>query len=395
MGDKPIGKPPESSGDSRPPRPEDDFYLPDFCAPSMVLGVVLIAELVAIVLSLARGSPGFEFFADLAKTSLLMLWVGLAASAALCWGRPRLARMSVGGASAWAMALALGAVALVSEAVYWLGIFYPSVAGILLNLPGVPSLLCATGGVCEQPILVGTVPEWFPRNHGRFLAANLGIAGVVTALALRYYYVSNEWRRTVKRQAESRIHALQARIRPHFLFNSMNTIAALTRANPEAAEQAVEDLADLFRASLGDSGRLVSLDEELEIARTYERIENQRLGDRLNVEWDLEELPGDIGIPALTLQPLIENAIYHGIEPRTEGGPVNIRARNSAGKLNITITNPAPDQSKNQRPGNRMALDNIRERLELCFGKEASMETFVDKELYQVRMSLPSQSSQS
>ena len=379
--------------DSASSRPDDDFYLPDFCAPGMVLGVVLIAELVAIVLSLARGSSGFDFFADLAKTSLLMLWMGLAASAALCIARPRLASMSVTAATVTALFLALGAVALISEAVYWLGRFYPEIAGLLLNLPGIPALLCATGGPCTTPILVGTVPDWFPTDHGRFLAANLGIAGVVTALALRYYYVSNQWRSNVRRQAESRINALQARIRPHFLFNSMNTIAALTRANPEAAEQAVEDLADLFRASLSESGQMVSLDEELEIARTYERIEAQRLGDRLRVQWELDELPPDVGIPALTLQPLIENAIYHGIEPRTDGGTVRVQARNTGGKLQIIITNPAPEKDHSQRPGNRMALDNIRERLELCFGADASMETSVDDKLYRVCMTLPAQTN--
>src|SRR5690606_35547004 len=116
---------------------------------------------------------------------------------------------------------------------------------------------------------------------------------------------------------------LQARIRPHFLFNSMNTIASLTRSNPEQAEQAIEDLADLFRASLGDAHTQISLEDELEIARTHQRIEQLRLGDRLRVSWDIDGLPPRAQVPCLIVQPLLENAVYHGIEMLPAGGTVH------------------------------------------------------------------------
>ena len=128
-------------------------------------------------------------------------------------------------------------------------------------------------------------------DHWTFLVRNAGITFVVTALALRYFYVTHEWRHNVELQATARVHALQARIRPHFLFNSMNTIAALTRSNPARAEEAVQDLADLFRANLNEKRNQISLAEEIDVARTYQRMEQLRLGDRLRVDWKIDALP--------------------------------------------------------------------------------------------------------
>ena len=126
---------------------------------------------------------------------------------------------------------------------------------------------------------------------------------------LRYFYVTHQWRSNLESVAESRFAALQARIRPHFLFNSMNTIASLTRSDPAAAERAIEDLADLFRASLGNSNEPISLEQELEVTRVYQRMEEQRLGDRLKVDWQLDNVPMQTRVPGLTIQPLLENAI--------------------------------------------------------------------------------------
>ncbi|MBK6350801.1 MAG: histidine kinase [Proteobacteria bacterium] len=171
---------------------------------------------------------------------------------------------------------------------------------------------------------------------------NVMIAAVVGAMTLRYFYVSQQWRRSVELEARARIHALQARIRPHFLFNSMNTIAALTRSNPVQAEEAIEDLSDLFRVSLSDARAQITLQEEIEIARTYQRIEQLRLGDRLQVRWDVGALPPRCMVPSLLLQPLLENAIGHGIEPLPQGGIVDIRGRLGEGAIMLEVTNPKP-----------------------------------------------------
>jgi two-component system sensor histidine kinase AlgZ len=343
----------------------DKFYLPDFSAPGTVLAIVLIAEIVAIVLSLARSVPWPEFFPDLAKTSLLMLWMALTTAAVLSVARPALSRCSVQKASVISLLLVVANVAVISEFVYWVGSLYGNTA---------------TDGTSS----------WFPPQRWGFLLRNLAIGSIVTSLALRYFYISHEWKRNVEREAESRIHALQARIRPHFLFNSMNTIAALIGPKPVAAEQAVEDLADLFRASLSEPGQPISLKQELELARIYQRMEQQRLGDRLAVEWIVDEIPMRAMIPGLTIQPLLENAIYHGIEPDPSGGVVRIAGRRRGDMISITVSNPRPPASNQSgREGNRMALNNIRQRLELAYGKRASLNVVEDSDSYEVCLSFP------
>jgi two-component system sensor histidine kinase AlgZ len=207
-----------------------------------------------------------------------------------------------------------------------------------------------------------------------FVLRNVAIGLIVTGLALRYFYVAHEWRRSVELRAAARVHALQARIRPHFLFNSMNTIAALTRSNPPRAEAAVQDLADLFRAALSDKRDTITLAEELEVARTYQRMEQLRLGTRLQVEWKTESLPPEALVPGLMIQPLLENAIYHGIEPRPEGGTVTISGEVAGGLVTIVVRNPL-DPIPGLREGNRLALANIRERLSLMYGERALMKS--------------------
>jgi two-component system sensor histidine kinase AlgZ len=325
----------------------NSFYVPDFCASRATLGIVLIVELTALVLALARDSARVDLWTDLARTSLFLLWIGLAGAALLCGLRTRLARLSVAAGSAAVLALIGLVVSAVSVSVYLIG-------------------------------RTRTVLEWsgaslFPPEPGSFVVRNLWIALLVTGMALRYFYVAHQWRRSVELRASARVHALQARIRPHFLFNSMNTIAALTRSNPARAESAVQDLADLFRASLSDKRDTITLAEELEVARTYQRIEQLRLGSRLQVAWHTDALPANALVPGLVLQPLLENAIYHGIEPRAEGGTVSITGEVAGGLVTIVVRNPL-DPQPGERDGNRLALANIRERLALMYGERALLK---------------------
>ncbi|HEY8520273.1 MAG TPA: histidine kinase [Gammaproteobacteria bacterium] len=317
-----------------------EFFLPDFCAPRMVFAVVLLAELLAVVLALAR--PSQPFLTELARVSLFVQWLGLTSAGLLCLARPRLAALPVAWASAAVFVLLMANTAVISEAAVWLG---------------------------RRAIERGAADLLFPAERWAFLLRNEGICLIVTAMLLRYFFVTHEWRRHVRAEARSRIDALQARIRPHFLFNSMNTIAALTRSDPARAEEAVEDLADLFRATLRDSDNLLTLKEELELARIYQRIEEARLGERLEVRWNVEGLPMRCRIPGLTLQPLLENAIYHGIERLAGGGTVTVDGRLENDRVCITVTNPMPTAGP-ERPGNRLALDNIRQRLELAYGEQ-------------------------
>jgi two-component system sensor histidine kinase AlgZ len=325
--------------------------------------VVLIVTLTAIVLAVARQNSGLSFWLDLARSSLFMLWAGLGSAAALCLLRVRLSALPLATASALALGSVLAVIALVSLGVLWLG------SSALL-------------GPRASNLLLPTAPQ-------RFFAANLGIGAIVGALALRYFYVRGEWRRNVELQARARVRALQARIRPHFLFNSMNTIAALTRSDPARAEEAVEDLADLFRANLNEKRSSITLKEELEVARIYQRIEQLRLGERLRVVWDVAELPMRALVPGLLMQPLLENAIYHGIEPRPTGGIVTVSGSLDGDIIGLTVRNPLPEAGEAAHAGNRVALENIRERMDLIYPGRSSVEANRIGDEYIVRLRFP------
>jgi two-component system sensor histidine kinase AlgZ len=327
---------------------DESLYLPDFCTSRAALAIVLIVELTALVLTLARENLGVGFWTDLSRTSLFLLWIGLAGAGLLCWMRVPLNRLKVGRGSVAVLVLIAGLIALISTGAFALG----------------RSNLVVDAGASVL----------FPPDLTSFLLRNLSIGFVVTALALRYFYVTHEWRRNIEMQATARVHALQARIRPHFLFNSMNTIASLTRSNPAVAEQAVQDLADLFRANLSDKRDTITLEEEYEVARTYQRIEELRLGPRLQVEWKIDSLPRKALVPGLMLQPLLENAIYHGIEPRPGGGTVTVTGEISGKLITIVVRNPVGDY-ESEREGNRLALANIRERLGLLYGERGLVKS--------------------
>ncbi len=339
----------------------DEFFIPDLCAPRMVFAVVLVAELVAVTLSLAR--PSAAFLTELARISLFLQWLGLTSAAILCYARKFLARFSVPRATALSFLLLMANTALISEAALYFG-----------------------GSFGEQG-----AAALFPNDHWPFLLRNEGICVIVTALLLRYFFVTHQWQSHVRAEARSRIEALQARIRPHFLFNSLNTIAALTRSDAARAEEAVEDLADLFRATLRDSHSPLRLKEELELSRIYQRIEQARLGERLKVRWDVAELPMRAFVPGLTVQPLLENAIYHGIEPLEHGGTVTVSGRVTSGRVEIVVANPVapPRGDAVERAGNRLALENIRQRLQLAYGSQGTIEVEQPSGQYRVTIRFP------
>jgi two-component system sensor histidine kinase AlgZ len=191
-------------------------------------------------------------------------------------------------------------------------------------------------------------------------------------------------------QAEARLAALNARIRPHFLFNSLNAVLSLIRARPQQAEAALESLSDLFRAAMRDPCELVSLADEIALARQYLELETLRLGERLAVDWQIGTVAMDLPIPPLMLQPLLENAVYHGIEPSPEGGTVRILIGQRDDELRIAIANPVAAQVQHAT-GNQIALANIRERLALYYDLEARLETEVGDHRYEVRIILPCQ----
>jgi two-component system sensor histidine kinase AlgZ len=229
------------------------------------------------------------------------------------------------------------------------------------------------------------------QKHMYFLVRNLVIGAIISGPVLRYFYVQHQWRRRIEAESQARLQALQSRIRPHFLFNSMNTIASLTRSQPEQAEMAVENLSDLFRASLTDASQRFTLKEELDLCRRYIEIECLRIGeDRLKVNWQTNSLPDDALIPPLTLQPLLENAIYHGIESLTEGGVIDVIGSIKKKRIEIRLKNPLPASGMPARNnGNQLAQENIRERLQAFYHRKADIQLNEQDHYYEVILNFP------
>lgn len=213
------------------------------------------------------------------------------------------------------------------------------------------------------------------------------VAGLVAAGLLFYYRL---WMKALSpRVAEARLAALQARINPHFFFNSLNAVLSLIRTEPRRAERVLENLSDLFRVAMGKQEGLVSLSSEVRLASGYLEIEKVRLGERLSVEWFIDKMPARASIPPLILQPLVENAVYHGIEPSVMGGAIQVNVYRARDEVHIDIRNPLLPVSERRRKGNGIALENVRERLLLHFDAEASLTTQTGTDYYQVHIMLP------
>ena len=209
---------------------------------------------------------------------------------------------------------------------------------------------------------------------------------IITAITL--YYFNLHQRAYSPALAEARLQALQARIRPHFLFNSINAVLSLIRNQPKQAETALEDMADLFRVLMADNRDLVPLAQEIALCRQYLALEKLRLEERLDLQWQIDDMPPDALIPPLLLQPLIENAVYHGIEPLAAGGQITLQIYTKRNEVHLVLTNPY-NAHINHQSGNKMALENIKERLTLHFDLEASLKSTQSNGQYQVHIILP------
>ena len=337
-------------------------FLPDFCRFPVVMATILTSQLLGITLALAMSWEGAAFWERLALLSVHVLTIAVLGSATLCGLRPLLRRCGDRTAAllAWLLLVAIAGL------VTWSGFHLAPV-----------------------PLRAGLFPE------GELLSLmirSLGISAILGAMVLRYLYLHHMWRLQVEAEAEARYQKLQARIRPHFLFNSMNTIANLTQTNPGLAEEVVQDLADLFRATLSDADKNSTLANELELAYRYLNIEKQRLGERLQVLWDVDELPGDAPLPPLILQPLVENAVYHGIAPSRRPGLIQIGGRYREGRVNLIVRNSLPGEdetAKRHTRGNHMALDNVKQRMAAMFEGEAQVIVARVEGDYQVRLIFP------
>ena len=340
---------------------DHDHFLPNFCNIRWVLACILMAELLAFLLELASTDSEYGFWSDLGLRSLFILWVALTSEALLCALRRFLCTFN----NIHAGILAFLAIQAMTVAVSWMALD-----------------LLPNHGLSPQAGL--------PNHPAAFYFRNVGISSIVAAVLLRYLFMQHQWEAQIKAQSEARLAVLQSRIRPHFLFNSLNTIAHLIRSAPNIAEELVQDLAELFRASLKTDAKLVSLASELALVKQYLHIEMVRLGSRLRVEWDLDAVPRNTLVPPLSLQPLVENAVYHGIEPSQEGGIVQISGHRRNGNVVMIIRNSLPKQRPERgRQGNRMAIENVRARIQGCFPAAGRVLISTTDEFYQVCVIVP------
>ncbi|GAB3102754.1 sensor histidine kinase [Lysobacter terrae] len=346
-------------------------WLPDLCRLPRLAVMLGMAELVVVVLALAPGGAHWDLERFITGSGF-SLWLALTAAVLLCVSRQWISKLSqpVGTAVA------------------------------LFGSGTVAALGASIAYVIDASLGYGLVP-----NHvsmPRFLWGSAATTTLIVAVVLRYLYVNDGWAAQVRASARAEADALQARIKPHFLFNSMNTIAGLVRSDPVVAERAVLDLSDLFRAALGAGDSDSALREEIELCERYLAIEQLRLGHRLRIAWRMAEpLPWRMPMPRLVLQPLLENAVLHGISRLPGGGEIEVELAQIGDELAVCIRNPAPPpregdilptlDASNEPPrnGNRHAQFSIAQRLRYAYGPRARMTAGWDEGYYQVDLRLP------
>jgi two-component system sensor histidine kinase AlgZ len=344
----------ETVSNNKTTRPQRGVYPPSFCRWKLLLAVVTMTQVTVLLISVVNLRE--ISLAWLGMTTLYAQALTLITAAGVCISRAWLGRLSARGA--------------------WLGSWLVAVVVAL-------AFSYSVG-------IVGTVLGAGPgrENFSLFVLQSVVAVALMSGPLFRYLFIRAQWRAQLLAESEARVQALQARIRPHFLFNSLNTIASLIPEDPVGAERATEDLADLFRGSMRRADNPISLADELKLAEKYLQMEKRRLGERLRVDWQVSELPRGASILPLTLQPLLENAVAHGIQPLVDGGEVRVYGRSEKDNIVITVCNPlGPDGHISE--GHGMALANIRERLELAFGSTASLITHQDDEQFFAVLSLP------
>jgi len=328
--------------------------LPDFCRWQVLLTAVLMGEILLLANALVH--PQHMDWYQLGFYSFLIGTLSVLVISSLCWWRNWLHNFE--GNRAWWVSWLLIVIS---------AIFYSWLGWVLLQKLGFS-------------VLQFQQPEFS-------LRISLVVA-MVSAAMLRYFYIQQLWQQQTLSQTEARVQALQSRIRPHFLFNSLNSIVALIPENPVKAEQVTEDLADLFRSALRDTSIAGTLGDELEMVRKYLRIEQHRLGKRLQVDWQVDDLPTDARVPRLLLQPLVENAVAHGIEPSRKGGIVGISGAYDGDYVVIVVNSPLTN-SLPSRSGNQMAVANIRERLQYHYAGRASLSLNREEGQFQTILRFP------
>ncbi len=334
----------------------DNYFIPDLCRGQGLLGLLVIAGLFAVLMTLMRsGISAFDFLL-LGNIALEIFFIALLSAVFLCQGRRFLNHLS------------LRQIALIN---YFLVLLAAAICAALVELWS-NYLLNAVWRV-DYLLIINTVL----------------IAAIPAGAILRLFYLQHQLRQQQSASQQMRIEALQSKIRPHFLFNSMNSLASLIRTDPDKAEQTLENLCDLFRYALHDGTDGVSLQLEVDSCKKYLQIEKLRLAERLQYDWDIDVDMTNISVPALILQPLIENAVFHGIQPARKGGYLKIRIYRDGEWVCIELVNSLETNGEQrfQKPaGHNMAINNLRHRLDAFFNQQAELQETVKQNHYHTRM---------
>lgn len=336
---------------------KDAFFLPDFTENRTLLELLVSTNLLAVILALIEAKSLTELTSSsLAQFVFFVNWVTLI----FAWLADLLRD--------WLHALPR------AEALVWSFLLLE----VIIAITTVASNLGLSWALNVQN------PWWWRVLYHLILGGCLGM------VIMRYLYVREQMIKRHRAELMSRIQALQARIRPHFLFNTINSVLSLIPVEPSKAEKMLENLSSLFRVSLSASGEISLLDEVI-LCKSYLDIETIRLGERLLVEWRLppEDDLYDVNIPSLSLQPLLENAIYHGVEGFSEPSKISVLIQVNAKDVTIVVTNPCRTGKTGTRAGNGMALDNIQERLQAYYGKQARLQAHQTDGLFTIYLNYP------
>ncbi|MBW8078091.1 MAG: sensor histidine kinase [Gallionella sp.] len=325
--------------------------LPNFRNLGVTLRILLLSNALALLKAFVDADDGWDVLFRMMQIATLLSPVLFVSLLALWLAQPWLKRLE-----------------------YWRGVMVVNGLVVAITL-----VVYYVGGSLYQPFAIAdNYFDWF----------QYALISVIVCWTLLMYF---RLRSQVLSRAlhDARLQVLRARIRPHFLFNTINAVLSIVRAQPKQAEKALEDMSDLFRMAMAETHDLVSLSQEIKLGKQYLALEQLRMGERLGVDWEFNDAPMNALIPPLLLQPLLENAVYHGIEPLPHGGRIKIQVNCRGQELRLVVENPCATLVAERHSGNKMALQNIRERLELLFDAEARYQVEANGGFYRVEITLP------
>ena len=334
------------------------IWLTDFCESMRIFISIVMIQIVVVIYAMSFLSFDLGFLRKLSILTLLAQLTGISILILMCKLR------------------------------YFLNKFDVTVGVIILVFLVVliTTALAQTIGFLDIQLTFHMITD---KSSVSYLNLKLSVASVLICLALvRYFYIQDQWSQQIEKLSEARLNALQARIKPHFLFNSLNSIASLISIDAERAETAIIDFSGLMRQAFSHKEQDITVEQELNWVKDYLSIENLRLADRLSYQINCDSELSKYKIPILCLQPLVENAIIHGIQPIESGGNINISITKKESKLLITVSNPY-QTTTTQSTSNGMALKNINERLQLQYSSNAYMHIDQENNIFTVQLGIP------